>query len=111
MRLFNFYFLIGSGNPGISIQHAVSCVSGLRQLASQGILFRCALVGEEAFPRDQMKARIRDFLYAQLAQAQQATSFSISEHLFEYIGTQFPPLSAIREDEFDYRFFFFKEIY
>jgi hypothetical protein len=31
-------------------------------------------LGEEALPRDQMKARIRDFLYAQLAQAQDHTS-------------------------------------
>jgi hypothetical protein len=34
--------------------------------------------------------------------------FSISKHLFEYIGTQFPPTFryTVREGEFDYRVFF-----
>jgi len=35
-------------------------------LASKGVFFKCPLVGEEVLPRDQMKTKIKDFLYAQL---------------------------------------------
>jgi UBX domain-containing protein 6 len=39
------------------------------QLASQGIFFKCPLVGEDVLPRDEIKAKIKEFLYAQLSQA------------------------------------------
>ncbi len=57
-------------------------------------MFRCALVGEEALPRDQMKARIRDFLYAQLDQAQQATSVKIA--IYGPIHDLYHPSSAVK---------------
>lgn len=34
--------------------------------ASGGVLFRCPLVGEEVYPRDEMRRRIKEFLYSQL---------------------------------------------
>jgi len=34
--------------------------------ASGGVYFRCPLVGEEVYSRDQMKTKIKDFLYSQL---------------------------------------------
>lgn len=47
------------------------------QLAAQGILFKCPLVGEESLPRDQMRTRIREFLYTQLSQEQGLTAVLI----------------------------------
>jgi len=35
-------------------------------VAAGGVYFRCPLVGEEVYPRDVMKAKIKEFLYAQL---------------------------------------------
>jgi len=35
-------------------------------LAAQGVYFKCALVGDQVHPKEEMKAKIREFLYSQL---------------------------------------------
>jgi len=35
-------------------------------LAAQGVYFRCPLIGDSVYPKDEMKAKIREFLYSQL---------------------------------------------
>jgi len=38
------------------------------QLAAQGVFFRCPLIGEQVYPREEMKGKIKEFLYSQLEQ-------------------------------------------
>eukprot|EP00088_Acartia_fossae_P037297 TRINITY_DN3846_c0_g1_i1.p1 TRINITY_DN3846_c0_g1~~TRINITY_DN3846_c0_g1_i1.p1 ORF type:complete len:452 (-),score=134.37 TRINITY_DN3846_c0_g1_i1:465-1820(-) len=35
-------------------------------LAAQGVFFRCPLIGDDVYPKDVMKRKIREFLYSQL---------------------------------------------
>jgi len=46
--------------------HEPEVKEGPGQLAAQGVFFKCPLVGEEVYPRDIMKLKIKEFLYSQL---------------------------------------------
>ena len=57
--------------------HEPEVVEGPGQLAAQGVFFKCPLVGEEVYPRDQMKEKIKEFLYSQLEQERGLTAVLI----------------------------------
>lgn len=46
-------------------------------LAAQGVFFRCPLIGDQVYPKEEMKCKIREFLYSQLEQERGLTSVLI----------------------------------
>ena len=47
------------------------------QLAAQGVFFKCPLIGEFVLPREEMKMKIKEFLYSQLEQERGLTAVLI----------------------------------
>jgi len=58
-------------------EKAEIALEGPGQLATAGVFFRCELVGGEAGTRDEIKQRIREFLYSQLVEEPALTAVLI----------------------------------